>query len=129
MALLVPNVGEEEFLTRMMKVEGGKLKLYTSNTTWGETSTVGSATECSTGGYAQISLTTAWTVTVPAGGTTYAAYAEQTFTFTSACTAYGYMVCNSAATIVLFAEAFTDGPYAIPSGGGTIKVTPRIEAN
>ena len=129
MALIVVNEGEAEFLTRMMKYEGSKLKLYTSNTTWGEASTIGSCIECSTGGYAQIALATSWTITTPAGGTTYATYAEQTFTFTSACTAYGYILTNSAASILLIAEAFTDGPYTIPSGGGTIKITPRIEAN
>ena len=128
MSLLVPNESEVEFLTRMMRCEGSKLKLYGSNTTWSETSTVGSCTECTTGGYAQKSLTTAWTVTTPGGGTSYATFAQQTYTFTSACTAYGYLVTNSAASVLLFAEAFTDGPYIIPSGGGTILVTPNIEA-
>jgi hypothetical protein len=129
MALTVPDVGEVEFLTRGLKYEGSKLKLYTSNTTWSETSTVGSATECSTGGYAQITMTTAWTITTGASSTTAGVYAEQTFTFTSACTAYGYMITNSAATVLLIAEAFTDGPYVIPSGGGTIKVTPYLGAS
>lgn len=128
MALTVPNDGEVEFLTRMMRFEGSKLKLYGSNTTWSETSTVASATECTTGGYAQKTLTTTWTITTPGGGTSQAAFAQQTYTFTSGCTAYGYIVTNSAASVLLFAEAFTDGPYVIPSGGGTILVTPIIEA-
>lgn len=132
MALTVPNVGEVEFLTRMVSYEGSKLKLYSNNVAWANTSTVGSATECATGGYTQIVLASTvsascWTISTLAGGTSQAAYSQQTFTLTSACTAYGYIITNSAASILLVAEAFTDGPYTIPSGGGTIKVTPKID--
>ena len=128
MALIVPNESEVEMLTRMFRAEGSKLKLFANNVTLSETSTIGSCTECSSGGYAQKSLTTAWTVTTPGGGTSNATFAQQTYTLTSGCTAYGYYVTNSAATIMLYAETFTDGPYIIPSGGGTILVTPVFEA-
>ena len=128
MALIVPNESEVEMLTRMFRAEGSKLKLFSNNVTLSETSTIGSCTECATGGYAQKSLTTAWTCTTPGGGTSSASFAQQTYTFTSGCTAYGYYVTNSAATIMLYAETFTDGPYVIPAGGGTILVTPVFEA-
>ena len=127
MAGVIPNEGEVEFLTRALKYEGSKLKLFTNNFTPSGTTTVGSAIECSTGGYSGASLSTSWTISTLAGGTSQAAFAEQTFTFTSGCTAYGYLVTNSAASVVIVAEAFTDGPYVIPSGGGTIKVTPIID--
>lgn len=131
MAMTFPNEGEAEVLNRHLKYEGSKLKLYTNDVTWAETSTIGSAIELSAGngGYTQITLTTAWTITTEAGGTSQGVYAEQTFTLTSSCTAYGYMMTNSGESILLAAEAFTDGPYVIPSGGGTIKITPTITAS
>lgn len=129
--MLFPNVGEVEILNRFLKAEGSKLKLYTNDVTWAETSTVGSAIELSAGngGYAHITLTTAWTITTEASNTAQAVYAQQTFTLTSACTAYGYMITDSAGSILFAAEAFSDGPYAIPSGGGTISITPTITNN
>ena len=42
---------------------------------------------------------------------------------------YGYFVTNNAGTVLLWAERFTDGPYNLPSGGGSIKITPSIEAS
>jgi len=32
-------------------------------------------------------------------------------------------------SILMWAEKFVDGPYIIPAGGGTIKITPRIIMN
>jgi hypothetical protein len=37
---------------------------------------------------------------------------------------YGYVVTNSAGTIALWGETFTDGPYTIVNNGDLIKVTP-----
>jgi hypothetical protein len=128
MAMTIPNCSELEVATRAITYEGSKLKLYTNDVTWAETSTVGSAIECSTGGYTQVSLiASTWSIATGAGGTTETTYASQTITFTSACTAYGYMITNSAGTVLLGAEAFSDGPYTIPSGGGTISVAINIQ--
>ena len=87
-------------------------------------------------GYAYIVLNpTAWTISTlnpGTGDTNMASYAQQTFTFTGADSVSGYMVWtvkNRGATgdsILMWAEKFSDGPYIIPAGGGTIKVTPRI---
>lgn len=129
MAGVIPNEGEAEFLSRALGYEGCKLKLFSNNVTPVGTSTVGSFIECSTGGYAQKTLTTGnWTTTQEAGGTAHSVCAQQTFAFTSACTAYGYLITNSAGSVLIAAELFTDGPYAIPAGGGNILVTPSIDA-
>lgn len=125
MALLVPNVGETEMLDRILNVSASgdvKLHLYSDNVTPAEADTVASYTLVTDP--AAITLTGAsWDTTTTAGT---ASYAQQTFTYTGAGTAYGYVVTNSAGTTLLWAERFTDGPYEIPSGGGTIKITPQI---
>jgi hypothetical protein len=98
-------------------------------------------------GYAYIVLTpTSWTINTLNPGTqdtTMASYAQQTFTFSGSDSIAGYMVwCVRARTsgtssptaptagvsdsILMWAEKFSDGPYSIPGGGGTIKVTPRL---
>lgn len=124
MALLVPNVGETEMLQRILN--GGdncKIHLYSDNITPAEADTVASYTLVTDP--AAITLTGAsWDTSSVAGE---ASYAQQTFTYTGAGTAYGYVVTDNAGTTLLWAERFTDGPYEIPSGGGTIKITPKIQ--
>ena len=123
MSLLVPTVGENEFLKRMLNFSAPsnvKIHLYSNDVTISDASVIGDFTLITDPG--EISLTGAsWTVTA---GT--ATYPQQTFTFVGAGTAYGYVVTDSTGAIVLFAETFTDGPYAVPAGGGTIKVTTSI---
>lgn len=126
MALMVPCVGEVVFLTRVMTYEGSKLKLYTNDYTCTETSIIGNFTECVVAGYVQKSLSSgSWTISTATNITT-ASYAEQEFLPTTAVSCYGYMVTNSAATVVLWAERFTGAPFVIPAGGGSIKVTLNI---
>lgn len=82
-----------------------------------------------------------WTMTTTnrgAGDTVAATYSQQTFTYSSGSgdTAQGYLVTTVASntysasdTILLWAEKFSDGPYVIPAGGGTIKITPKVIMN
>ena len=72
------------------------------------------------------------------GDTVSATYTQQTFTYSSGSgdTAQGYLVTTvgsnnyaGADTIILWAEKFSDGPYNIPAGGGTIKITPKVIMN
>ena len=130
MALLVPDVGEVlllEYALNKTAATDVKLRLYTNNYTPVEGSVVANFTEANAAGYAAIALTGAsWTIASDAGVTT-AEYAEQTFTFTAASTDYGYYVTNSAGTQVLWAEKFSDAPHTIPSGGGTEKITVKIQ--
>jgi hypothetical protein len=126
MALTVSDMGEVEFLTRVLTYEGSKLKLYTNNATINESATAGTFTECAVEGYAQKTLlATTWTFTTTA--TVTASYAEQEFLLTTAVSCYGYLVTNSAGTTLLWAEAFPS-VYTIPTGGGSIKVTLNISA-
>lgn len=131
MALLVPNVGETELLSRMLnKSATGDvvLRLYTNSKTPAEADTVASYTEASGSGYAAKTLTGAsWTVADIGGGVIEASYAQQSFDLSGAMTCYGYYVTNGAGTTLLWAELFTDGPYVIPAGGGSVRVTAKIQ--
>ena len=125
MALLVPNVGETKMLDLILNnaTQGDvKLHLYSDDITPAEADTVASYTLV-TDPAAKTLTGASWDTTTTAGT---ASYAQQTFTYTAAGTAYGYIVTDNAGTTLLWAEKFTDGPYTIPSGGGTIKVTPQI---
>jgi hypothetical protein len=127
MALTVPDLGEKELLTRaLINVEGSKLHLFANNYTASDGTSVGAVTECAVSGYAAITLAAGtWTVTTAANITT-ANYVEQTFTLTTAGSAYGYYVTNSASTILLWMETFTGAPFVLPAGGGSIKVTVNL---
>lgn len=126
MALTVVDTGETEALARLLNNSATgdvAIHLYSNNVTISDASVIGDFTLITSP--AAITLTGAtWTI---ATGT--ANYPQQTFTFAGAATVYGYVVTNAAGTILLWAEAFTDGPYSIPAGGGTVKVTPTISAN
>jgi hypothetical protein len=129
MALLVPLVGEINLLGRMLNFaspDDVKLHLYTNNHTPTSSDTTANYTESSGAGYAAITLTgSSWVIAGPTPAT--ASYPQQTFTYTGAePTIYGYYVTNNAGTTLEWAELFTDGPYAIPSGGGSVKITPKI---
>ena len=131
MALLVPDEGEVELLSRMLNKNSPAdvvLRLYTNNRTPAEGDDISSYTESTGTGYSAITLTGAsWTVATAAGTTT-AEYAQQTFTYTGAeANIYGYYVTDATPTLVLWAEIFSDGPYSIPAGGGSVKITPKIE--
>jgi hypothetical protein len=127
MALLVPNVAEKELLERALKqIEGSKLHLYANDLTPSEGTVIGAVTAVGVSGYSAITLAAAtWTVTTAANITT-ANYAQQTFSFTTAGSAYGYYVTNSANTILLWAERFTGAPFVLPAGGGSINVTVNL---
>ncbi len=131
MTLLVPDVGEVELLKRSLNYSATgdvKLRLYKNNVTPAEGDTVDTYTEGAATGYATKTLTgSSWNIATVVGVTT-ASYAEQTYTMTASTDSeyYGYYVTDSAGTILMWAELFTDGPYAMGNVGGTVKVTPRI---
>lgn len=126
MALLVPNVGEREMLTRILNgADKCKLKLYKVDKVPAETDIVDSYTEVDTGGYTELSLSAQWTIGT--ADPTEASYTQVSFDFTGAATVYGYFVTDASESILLWAEKFNDGPYNIPSGGGSVKITPKIQ--
>jgi len=131
MSLLVPDVGEVLLLQKALNkvaADDVKIHLYSSNYTpvEGDTITATDSFGLITDPAAIVLTGANWTVS-SAAGTTTAEHAQQTFTFTGAETVYGYVVTNNAETEMLWAERFTDGPYTIPSGGGSIKITPKIQ--
>jgi hypothetical protein len=131
MALTVPDVGEVLLLSYALNKTAASevhLHLYTAIASAIDDDTViADFTEATAAGYAAIELAGAsWTVST-VGGTTTATYAEQTFTFTAASTNLGYYVTDHADTGLLWCEAFSDAPHTIPSGGGTEKVTVKIQ--
>lgn len=130
MALLVPNVGETillSYLTNKDAPEDLVLRLFTSNTTPAEGDTAGTYTEATGAGYASKTLAgAAWTVT--GGAPSDASAAQQTFAFTGALGAsvYGYYFTRLTTADLVWAERFTDGPYAINNNGDEIRITPTI---
>jgi hypothetical protein len=128
MSLLVPNAGEVQLLgiaINNVANENLLLKLFSTNVTPAEADTPASYTEVTATGYAAITLTKgSWSVANVAGVTT-ASYAEQTFTMTAATACYGYYVVGATSGILYWAESFGSN-YAIPAGGGSIKITPKI---
>ena len=125
MSLLVPNVGETLMLKLILNnaTQGDvKLHLYSDDITPAESDTVSSYTLV-TDPAAKTLTGSSWNTTSIAGT---ASYAQQTFTYSGSGTAYGYVVTDNAGTTLLWSEKFSDGPYTIPSGGGTIKITPVI---
>lgn len=130
MSLVVPDSkGEFMLLQYMMgvaSVDAKVLKLFSNDVTPVDTSVVGDLTEVSTGtGYAAITLVSANWTTTQASGVTTAVYSERTFTFTTAATSYGYFVTDTSGNL-LWLERFTGAPFSIPSGGGTISISPRV---
>jgi hypothetical protein len=131
MALVIPNQGEVIALEAMLNKtapENLDLCLYKNDVTPGETDTEATYTEADFTGYATIQLTAAnWTVTP--GNPTEAAYAQQTFTSSAdqaSQSVYGYFVKQRTSGKLVYAERFTNGPYAIANDGDAINVTPKI---
>lgn len=130
MAIVVPDVGENkclEHITNKTAPENFVLRLFTSNTTPGESDVAGTYTEASGSGYSAITLTgSSWGAA--SGGSI--AYAQQTFTFTGALgNVYGYYYTQATSGVLVMAERFTDGPYNIANNGDQIKITPTITAS
>ena len=132
MALLVPNNGEGDALAALVNKTAATdpiLRLYSSNTTPAETDVAATYTEYAATGYAAITLTGASWGAPSEGAPSSIAYAQQTFTMSGAGDAYGYYMTRTTSGRIMLAERFTAAPFSIPSGGGTIKITPQITAD
>jgi hypothetical protein len=138
MSLIAPNVAEAlilQYVVNLVAQDGGSapaggqrlLRLFQNNVTPGYSDLISSYTEPSgTTGYAPITLTGAgWTVQI-SGGTTTALYSQQTFTFTTAVTLYGYYISTTEVTPkLLWVERFSGAPFTLPGTGGQIAIAPR----
>lgn len=134
MPLLVPNGSEAIALKALLNHTAGQnlvLRLFKSNTTPAETDTAATYTEADFTGYAAVTLTgSSWTVSE--GAPTEASYAQQTFSSTAnqaSQNVYGYYLTQVTSGLLVYAERFSDGPYAIANNGDQIKITPKITAD
>jgi hypothetical protein len=128
MSLVVTNSAEIlllQYLLNMASPTDQILHLFTNNVTPGESTVIGGLTEATEAGYAVITLTGgSWTTTQNSGVTT-GVYSEQTFTFTTGATLYGYYVTDTSGNL-LWVERFSGTAFQLPTGGGQIAVTPTI---
>jgi len=130
-ALLAPQPAEDVMLQNILNKTAPqtlKMKLYTSNTTPGETDTEATYTEMgAVQGYVEVSLTPgSWTITP--GNPTSAAYPQITWTFTAGgpTSVYGYYVVQTTSGKIMWAERFSGAPFVVQNNGDQIQITPQI---
>lgn len=133
MALLMVDQGEGialEYIVNKDSPEDLVLRLFKNDKTPADADDEGDYTEADFTGYSSITLTgSSWTVTP--GAPSQASYAQQTFASTadqSQQLIYGYYLTRLTGGELMWAERFTDGPYAIANNGDQIKVTPKLQA-
>lgn len=109
-----------------------QLHLFKNNMTPSESDTISSYTEATELGYSAIPLLgSSWTFAI-SSGTSSASYSQQTFSFTTSSSVYGYYITNrnpSSTQEVIFSERFAGAPYTLPTSGGSISITPVIKAD
>ena len=130
MALVCPdNKGEIlllQYIVGMVVADNPVLHLYANDITPSDSSVIGDLTEVAGAtGYAAITLLSANWTTTQAGGITTAVFSEQTFTFTTDATSFGYFVTDETSQL-LWLERFSGAPFDIPDGGGTISITTKL---
>lgn len=129
MAIVVPNVGEQQILGLIFGVgsqENLSLRLFTNNITPAEATVLGSFTEATGNGYARQTIAMAdWSIV--AGDPTYATATEKVFAFTGALgNVYGYYIVGESSGNLYWCERFTNAPIAIQNNGDQIRITPKL---
>lgn len=128
MAIVLPDVSEQEWLKRVLKdVNNQTLKLFVNDYTPVEGTLVANLTEMSTHGYAAKTLDkTLWTIATVSNVTS-ATHQQQTWNFTNAAsvTVYGYYIVDAVTGTLLYAERFTY-PQVVTGTDTPIKLTPII---
>lgn len=136
MALLVPNLAEARMISMIVNATTAQnlnlvLELYKNNLTPASTDVKADYTPSTFTGYSSVTLTSgSWTVT--AATSAGPASATQTSATTFSCTAstnesvYGYFVYQAGATVMLWAERFSDGPYTIANNGDKVVLTAAL---
>lgn len=129
MALVCPDQKGEilllQYIVGLVDAGNPVLHLFSSDTTPSDSTVIGDLSECTSAGYAAITLISAqWTVTQNAGVTT-AQFSERTFSFATNARSYGYYVTDTSGNL-LWLERFNGAPFDIPDGGGSISVTTKL---
>jgi hypothetical protein len=129
-ALLVPNQAEQIGLEYFLAIDVPTdltVKLYTSDTTPGETHTEATYTEMTaTMSYVDVDLTAGSWVVTP-GAPTSAAYPQIIWTFSAGgpVSIYGYFIVRADGKL-MWAERFTGAPFVVQNAGDQVKVTLAI---
>lgn len=129
MALVVPDLRGEilllQYIVGLVDAGNPVLHLYGNDVTPSDSTVIGDLTQCTSAGYAAITLVSSnWTTTQTAGVTT-AVYSEKTFSFTTDATAYGYYITDTSGNL-LWLERFSGSPFLIPDGGGSVSITTKL---
>ena len=129
MALVCPDVHGEilllQYIVGMVNADNPVLHLFGNNVTPSDSTVIGDLTECTSAGYAAITLASINWTTTQTGGVTTAIYSEETFAFSTDAVSYGYYVTNETGQL-LWLERFSGAPFSIPDGGGTISITAKL---
>lgn len=130
MTLVCPNSGEIillKYIVGLVDAGNPVLHLYGNDVTPADTTVIGDLTECTSAGYAPVTLTSVnWTV-VQDGltGVTTAQYTQRSFAFSTAARTYGYYVTDTSNNL-LWLERFDGAPYVMPDDGGSVAVVPAL---
>src|SRR5687767_14186556 len=96
MALVCPDQKGEilllQYIVGMVNADNPVLHLYSNDVTPSDSTVIGDLTEVARPGYAAKTLLSANWTTTQASGVTTAVFSEQTFSFSTDATAYGYFV-------------------------------------
>lgn len=130
MTLVVPDQKGEilllQYIVGMVSAGNPVLHLYSNDITPSDSTAITDLTEVSTAtGYLPITLLSNQWTTTQVGGVTTAVYSQQTFSFTTDATAYGYYVTDMGNDL-LWVERFTNAPFAVPPDSGTISITAKL---
>lgn len=129
MALVCPDVHGEilllQYIVGMANADNPVLHLFSNDHTPSDSTTIALLDEVSSTGYTPVTLLSSSWTTTQSGGVTSAVYSEQTFTFLTDATAFGYYVTNQSDQL-LWLERFSGAPFDIPDGGGTISITAKL---
>jgi hypothetical protein len=139
MALVVPNesnVTMLKYILNATKADGTAgdssgerlLRLFTnSDVNPNKSTSIDDLNEANQSGYAPITLSGASWLIGTTLGVNSAVYEEQVFSFTQAVSVYGYYVTTmEAIPKLLWVERFSTGAFTLPSSGGEIAITPRL---
>lgn len=133
MALLITELGQQRCLAAIVNkspAEDMVLRLFVNDKQPGAGDVATDYSEADFAGYAQLILSGArWRIL--SGDRVAAIFPEQIFVNATrrelAQEVFGYYVTQTKSGILMWAERFSDGPYAVGNEGDQIRVTPRLE--
>lgn len=114
-----------QYIVGLVDAGNPVLHLYQNDHTPSDSTVIANLTECTSAGYAAITLVSSNWTTTQASGVTTAVYSERTFSFTTDGTSYGYYITNTLGNL-LWLERFSGAPFSLPTGGGTISISSRL---